>query len=594
MHDGHGQTGVRGAEDHEVGQPRPVPSRRDGVVDVTVTNTTEASTSLDDFVIRDLIPDEYDDGTPIAIAYVPGSARVVAKPVLAPDPVIGVSVAGGRTLLEWRWTAGDTTSYSLAPGESITVAYDATLPDRVPPGPITNHAGLSDWTNEPTNLDPDKQLVWERAPPATTDGDLAALTGTPVCFDSSPVEVLAITGLDSVKWVRGEADIDALIAASGDVDAADPQDAGFTRFPQTGSTYQGGYVDYRLVLNNPGNVGLDDINIIDILPDVGDSGVLTGTRGSQWRPILVAPVSLPAALVGSVEVYYSTTPAPCYDSRLKIPVGCTDWSLTPPTPISETTAILYDFDDDYTIAVDETVQLEMYLVAPAGTPIDGAIAWNSFAYSTSRADTGGELLPAEPRKVGIDVTEAPATSLVYGNYVWFDFDHDGIQDPEESGPTLIDQPARPTGLNGVRVQFYQDVTNDGPSADDVFVRQTYTTDDFDGNPGFYSFPELDTDDYYTVFDVPAGYELTQRDQGGDDTLDSDALPATLTFDGPSITSPASTPQVYVPSTRLTMTTSASTSASGSPRICGRRSATRSGTTTTPPVSKTAHPTASPA
>ena len=258
-----------------------------------------------------------------------------------------------------------------------------------------------------------------------------------------------------------------------------------------------------------------------------------------------------AALAGSVEVYYSTNPTPCYDTRFKIPAGCTDWSLTPPIPISETTAILFDFDDDYTIAVDETLQLEMNLVAPAGTPIDGAIAWNSFAYSTSRADTGGELLPAEPRKVGVDVTEAPAASLVYGNYVWFDFDHDGIQDPEESGPVLTDQPARPTGLNGVRVQFYQDVTNDGPSADDVFVRETYTTDDFAGNPGFYSFPELDQDDYYTVFDVPAGYELTQRDQGGDDTVDSDALPATLTFDGPSITSPASTPQVYVPSTRLT-------------------------------------------
>ena len=42
--------------------------------------------------------------------------------------------------------------------------------------------------------------------------DLAdARAGTPACFDNSSVEVLAITGLDSVKWVRGEADIDAVI-----------------------------------------------------------------------------------------------------------------------------------------------------------------------------------------------------------------------------------------------------------------------------------------------------------------------------------------------------------------------------------------------
>ena len=35
--------------------------------DITVTNTTEASTSLDEFVIDDLVPDQYDDGTPITI-----------------------------------------------------------------------------------------------------------------------------------------------------------------------------------------------------------------------------------------------------------------------------------------------------------------------------------------------------------------------------------------------------------------------------------------------------------------------------------------------------------------------------------------------
>ena len=104
--------------------------------DITVTNTTEASTSLDDLVIDDLVPDQYDDGTPIVIAYVVGSASVVAKPALAPNPVIGVSVdpASGRTLIQWRWTAADSTGYSLAPGESITVRYEATLPDRVPTG----------------------------------------------------------------------------------------------------------------------------------------------------------------------------------------------------------------------------------------------------------------------------------------------------------------------------------------------------------------------------------------------------------------------------------------------------------------------------
>ena len=529
--------------------------------DVSITNTTEASTSLDDFVIRDLIPDEYDDGSPVALAYAAGTATVVSKPSGAPDPAIGVSVDGpsGRTLLEWRWTAADSTSYSLAPGESITVRYAATLPDPTPPGPITNHASISGWTNAPGNTDPDKQLVWECPAPSAADADAdlvllqEALAGSPACYDSSPVEVLAITGLDSVKWVRGEADVDIVNATpGGNPDDPDPETAGYSRYPKRGFTYQGGFVDYRLVLTNPGNVGADDITVLDVLPAVGDRGILTGARGSEWRPILVAPVELPAALTGLVEVYYSTSATPCYDSRFKIPTGCVDWSLTPPSPISDTRALMYDFDDGYAIGVGESLQLEVNLIAPAGQPIDGSVAWNSFAYSISRADTGGELLPAEPRKVGMEVRAAP--NAVYGNYVWFDFDHDGIQDSQETGPTLLDQPARPTGINGVRVQFYEDVDDNGPSTVDRFVRSTFTEDDFDGNPGFYSFPELESGKYYAVFDVPAGYELTQPNQGGDDGLDSDGGFDTYTFEGstPVDTGSTVTTQVVVPTTDLVL------------------------------------------
>ena len=525
--------------------------------DITVTNTTEASTSLDDFVIRDLLPDRYDAGSPIALAYVLDSATVVSKPGGAPDPAIGVSTdaLSGRTLLEWRWTSADSTSYSLAPGETITVRYDATLPDPTPPGLITNHASISGWTNAPGNTDPDKQLVWECPAPTPADADLVALVapaGSPACYDSSPVEVLAITGLDSVKWVRGEADVDIVNANGGNPDDPDPETAGYSRYPKRSYTYQGGFVDYRLVLTNPGNVGADDITVLDVLPAIGDSGPLTGVRGSEWRPILVAPVELPVALTGLVEVYYSTSVAPCYDSRFKIPTGCADWSLTPPNPISDTRALMYDFQDDYAIGVGETLQLEVNLIAPAGQPVDGSVAWNSFAYSISRADTGGELLPAEPRKVGMEVRAAP--NAVYGDYVWFDFDHDGIQDPQETGPALVDQPARPTGINGVRVQFYEDLTNNGPSADDRFVRSTFTEDDFDGNPGFYSFPELNPGTYYAVFDVPAGYELTQPNQGGNDGLDSDAGFDTYTFEGstPFDTGSTVTTQVVVPTTDLVL------------------------------------------
>ena len=408
--------------------------------EITATNDSAASTSLHDFVISDLVPDEYEDSTPVTLTYVPSSAILVSAPAGAPAPFIVESIDGasGRQLLEWRWTSADTASYSLAPGDSITVAYQATLVDPTPPGAIRNHASLSDWTNGPSNSDPDRKVAWNCTAPALTDADLLALNGVtpadlanaeyvnPPCFASSPIQVQAITGLESIKWTRGEADLDAVIGAGDDPDDPDPETAGFSRFPATGFTYQAGFVDYRIVLTNPGNVPIDDLVVLDLLPRIGDTGVLTGARGSQWRPILVAPVALPPALVGDVDVYYTVEEDPCRDARLKVPVGCTDWSLTPPDPISDVAGLLFDFDDDFSIPADGTVQFGFELTAPAGTPIDGSIAWNSFGFSSARADTGNELLPAEPRKVGIVVRNAP--SAVYGDYVWFDFDHDGLQD----------------------------------------------------------------------------------------------------------------------------------------------------------------------
>ena len=59
--------------------------------EVTVLNGDAASTTVDDFVITDLVPVSYDSGDPIPLVYETGSARVVDKPAAAPDPVITVA-----------------------------------------------------------------------------------------------------------------------------------------------------------------------------------------------------------------------------------------------------------------------------------------------------------------------------------------------------------------------------------------------------------------------------------------------------------------------------------------------------------------------
>ncbi len=89
-----------------------------------------------------------------------------------------------------------------------------------------------------------------------------------------------------------------------------------------------------------------------------------------------------------------------------------------------------------------------------------------------------------------------------GNYVWYDNDRDGLQDEDEHG------------FAGVTVELY-----DGTGA--VLIASAKA----DSN-GYYEFSGLVPGDYIVKFDVPSGYRLTDRNQGNDDSLDSDANPST--------------------------------------------------------------------
>ncbi|MDR3572311.1 MAG: sortase, partial [Anaerolineaceae bacterium] len=86
-----------------------------------------------------------------------------------------------------------------------------------------------------------------------------------------------------------------------------------------------------------------------------------------------------------------------------------------------------------------------------------------------------------------------------GDFVWVDTNGNGIQDASEPG------------LSNVQVDLY--LSGSGKVA-------TTNTD----SAGAYSFTNLAPGDYYLVFTPPSGYEITQKDQGGNDALDSDADP----------------------------------------------------------------------
>ncbi|MBK8192272.1 MAG: carboxypeptidase regulatory-like domain-containing protein [Lewinellaceae bacterium] len=96
----------------------------------------------------------------------------------------------------------------------------------------------------------------------------------------------------------------------------------------------------------------------------------------------------------------------------------------------------------------------------------------------------------------------PASNL--GDYVWSDTDGDGVQDGGEPG------------IGGVTV------TLNGTTGDGSPVNLTTSTD----GTGFYEFTDLAPGTYTVTFTTPGGSTATTPNEGGDDTLDSDADPVT--------------------------------------------------------------------
>jgi len=102
-------------------------------------------------------------------------------------------------------------------------------------------------------------------------------------------------------------------------------------------------------------------------------------------------------------------------------------------------------------------------------------------------DSGNDFVKAKP-------------IVAIGDRVWFDTDHNGIQDAYEDG------------VEDVVVTLYDTQGQQIASA----------TTDADGT---YRFDGLAPGDYLVAFDLsslPAGYVVTRPDQGGNDTVDSDA------------------------------------------------------------------------
>ncbi|MDM8564759.1 SdrD B-like domain-containing protein [Candidatus Halobeggiatoa sp. HSG11] len=422
------------------------------------------------------------------------SWELYKNPANGPEPIFNKvdNYAGtGKTLLTWSWT--DASAYSLglynyqAGDPYFRVRLMTQAKSTASAGPITNQAYVfAENPAENINLGKCHQTLAD-----TYDFD-KNLDMICVSKDTS-VTIASVAAMDSKKWVKGQLDTE------------------YHRYPNWGKTALSGTLQYRLNVKNIGNVPMTNIVVVDILPFTGDAGVIDlSQRESGWRPQLIGAVDAGNGII----VSYSTEENPCRP-QVSVVDGCkpANWTTILPEDITTVRSLQFDFGDKVVDAGDE-LKLTWPMYAPANAPIN-TIAWNSFGYVATRTDTGSQLLPSEPIKVGIEVLDIEPA--IYGDRVWLDDNGNGIQDENE------------LGLNGVRVELYQPGQDNMPNTpDDVFIDFTLTANGSDGKPGFYIFSYLKEGNYFAKFLPPVGYSISPPDSGDDDNLDSDVDSATNT------------------------------------------------------------------
>ncbi len=305
-------------------------------------------------------------------------------------------------------------------------------------GPFTQHArfdttvrfgaefGVLDNTLGMTQNDPTlaQRCGTEAVDELDLDGDSS--TVDVLCTSTRGVDIAPIAQLVSQKEVQGLCD------------------TGFTN--SSAGTLAGGSIDYRLSVTNVGTIPMEDFVIIDILPFVGDTGVLDlSPLSSLWMPILVAPITPPPG----TTLFYSTTGNPCRPEVGGPTTGCDppNWSTVPPVPISDVRSFKVEFGSRVVGPADQ-LQFEFQVIAPGDLPGAGSESFNSFAYLGERSDGFGSL-SAEPNKVGMAQGSCPAAAL--GDFVWVDTDGDGTQNDGTTGLHDVFVELFQLGLDGIPI-----------------------------------------------------------------------------------------------------------------------------------------------
>ncbi|MBV6654965.1 MAG: hypothetical protein KI786_14470, partial [Mameliella sp.] len=228
------------------------------------------------------------DELPMGLDFVPGTINYGGDLPAADNS--GMEYDNGTRTLTFEWATLSGAASGQRYSEFYEITYDVAIPQGFPPGPLQNCF--------------------------TVDG-----TGTDIRTDlplqaCETFTVNALVETSSMKGVRGECDLDFVFF---DPDGPNPD---LQNLNGIGRTFQGGIADWKLIIENTGNVEVKDITVIDILPFVGDEAIsFPADRESEWMTNFVEVTSLPA----NATVEYSIEQNPCRAefSPAYEPGGCT-------------------------------------------------------------------------------------------------------------------------------------------------------------------------------------------------------------------------------------------------------------------------------
>ncbi|MGL4914227.1 MAG: SdrD B-like domain-containing protein, partial [Romboutsia sp.] len=290
-------------------------------------------------------------------------------------------------------------------------------------------------------------------------------------------------------------------------------DTDYTEFPAKGKTYNGGTLEYKLTLSNTGNVNLEEIEVVDIFPHVGDSGVILvdNPRGSQFEVYLTDTPQIsvsstdPLLPKPTVVIEYSNSFDPVrFGATNNIIGSVNDWTTVMPYPSNLVKSIKISIKDT-SLKPGQSIIVKIQAQVPVGlsNQVPPLVAWNSFALKGSYKNQNGVLtsfLPVEPEKVGITV-EQPIYKGKIGDFTWHDKFYTGIYN------SSVD-----VGLNNIIVYLYDVDPIINPTA--MPISTAVTNNNSLGHPGYYLFSNLPTDKtYFLKFIPPLGFEYTIQNLG---------------------------------------------------------------------------------